>query len=307
MTVDIATGLAASTVTMAMPLVLAALGELIAERAGVINIGLEGLMLVAAFGALTAARLTGSNALAIAAALASGGVLAGALAWFVVARAANQVVAGTALNLFAVGLTGVAYRAVFGVTGAALTIPGLPPIGVPGLEALPIIGPAFFRQTVLGYAGFALVPCVAIALAATVPGLKLRMVGENPSAAEVQGIDVGRTRTTALVLCGVLAGAGGAYLALAYAKTFVEGMSAGRGFIALAVVIIGRRSAWGILAAALFFGLATAAQFNVQALGVAVPFQFLLALPYVLTLIVLAAHIGRATAPAALGQPFERA
>ncbi len=303
---SLATALCSSMVTMAVPLLLAALGELIAERAGVLNIGLEGLMLVGAFAALVAAMFSGSSALGVAAALAAGALLGAGFAFFVVRQNANQVVAGAALNLLAIGLTGVAYRAVFGVTGAALTIPGSAALPIPLLSSLPIVGQAFFNQTVLAYASFVLVPCIAFALARTVPGLTLRMVGENPYAAETQGVAVARTRTVALVLCGALAAAGGAYLAVAYARTFVEGMSAGRGFIALAIVIVGRRAAWGILLAALFFGLATALQFHFQALGLAVPFQLFLILPYVLTLLVLAASIGRAPAPAALGQPYER-
>jgi simple sugar transport system permease protein len=306
MSADLATALAGSMVTMAVPLLLPALGELIAERAGIINIGLEGLVLGGAFIALVCAMFSGSTALGIVAAVAAGAVLGAGLAFFVVGRNANQVVAGTAVNLLAVGLTGVAYRAIFGVTGAALTIPGSEPIGVPFLDALPIVGSAFFTQTPLAYAAFVLVPCVAVLLGRTVPGLKLRMVGENPQAAEAEGVDVRRTRTAALVLCGMLASAGGAYLAVAYAKTFVEGMSAGRGFIALAIVIVGRRSAWGILVAALLFGFVTALQFHFQALALPVPFQFFLVLPYVLTLVVLALSTGRAAAPAALGQPYRR-
>jgi simple sugar transport system permease protein len=302
----LATALATSMVTMAVPLLLAALGELIAERAGVINIGLEGLILTGAFVALVTTLKSGSTAFGIAAALASGALLGGGLAAFVAWRNANQVVAGTALNLLAVGLTGVAYRAIFGVTGTALTIPGTAAAPIPLLNHLPVVGGAFFNQTPLAYAAFVLVPCVGLALSRTVPGLKLRMVGENPHAAETQGVAVEQTRTLALVLCGILAAAGGAYLAVAYAKTFVEGMSAGRGFIALAIVIVGRRSAWGICLAALFFGLATALQFHFQALGLAVPFQFFLILPYGLTLLVLAANAGRSRAPAALGQPYER-
>jgi simple sugar transport system permease protein len=306
MDVALATALASSMVTMAVPLLLAALGELIAERAGVINIGLEGLILVGAFVALVTTVQSGSTALGIAAALASGALLGGGLAIFVAWRNANQVVAGTALNLLAVGLTGVAYRAIFGVTGTALTIRGSAAAPIPLLSHLPVVGSSFFSQTPLAYAAFVLVPCIALALSRTVPGLKLRMVGENPHAAETQGVAVERTRTQALIVCGVLAAAGGAYLAVAYAKTFIEGISAGRGFIALAIVIVGRRSAWGICLAALFFGLATALQFHFQALGLAVPFQFFLILPYVLTLLVLAANAGRSQAPAALGQPYER-
>ena len=306
MDLTLLTALASSTVTMAVPLLLAALGELIAERAGVINVGLEGMILIGAFVALVAALFSGSTALGIGAALASGALLGAGFAFIVVARNANQVVAGTALNLFAFGLTGVAYRAIFGVTGAALTIPGSAPAPLPLLDQLPILGRALFSQTVLAYAAFLLVPCVALALARSVPGLMLRMVGENPYAAEAQGVPVAWTRAAGLVLCGTLAAAGGAYLAVAYAKTFVEGMSAGRGFIALAIVIVGRRSAGGVLLAALFFGLATALQFHFQALGLAVPFQFFLILPYVLTLLVLAGFAGRVQAPAALGQPYEK-
>ena len=300
------TALATSTVTMAVPLLLAALGELLAERAGMINIGLEGMLLVGAFAAMAGAYSSGSVAVGIGLALLSGAVLGLLLALFVVVQNANQVVAGTALNLLAAGLTGVAYRAVFGVTGAALTIPGAPVVPVPLLQSVPVLGPAFFQQTVLGYASFLLVPAVAVMLHSTLFGLRLRMVGENPYAAETQGVAVWRLRALALVACGILAAAGGAFLTVAYAKTFVEGMSAGRGFIALAIVIVGRWSPVGIMTAALLFGLATALQFHFQALELAVPYQFVLTLPYVLTLLVLAGYAGRTHPPAALAQPYRR-
>lgn len=292
-------------VVMAVPLLLAALGELIAERAGVINIGLEGLLLVGAFAAMAGSYFSGSTFAGVVLALSCGAALAALFAFFVVARNANQVVAGTAVNLLALGLTGVAYRAAFGVTGAALTINGSPTMPIPFLQNVPVLGPSFFQQSPLGYAAFLLVPCIAFGLARTVPGLRLRMVGENPTAAEAQGVSVQRIRIASIVACGVLAAAGGAYLAVAYARTFVEGMSAGRGFIALAIVIVGRYSAWGIVTAALFFGLATALQFHFQALGLSIPYQFFLILPYLLTLLVLAGYVGRTRAPAALGQPYE--
>jgi general nucleoside transport system permease protein len=299
------TALACSMVTMAIPLLLTAEGEVVAERAGVINIGLEGMMLAGAFAAMAGAHFSESASVGILLALLVGGLLGALLAYFVVRRNANQVVAGTALNLLAAGLTGVAYRAVFGVTGTALTIPGGASFTVPLLTSIPVVGPAFFAQTPLGYAAFLLVPALAFAISGTLPGLRLRMVGENPRAAETQGVSVCRTRVIALVICGVLAAAGGAYLAVAYAKTFVENMSAGRGFIALAIVIVGRRSPWGVLAAALFFGLVTALQFHFQALGLDVPYQFFLVLPYLVTLLVLAGFAGRTHAPAALGQPYD--
>jgi simple sugar transport system permease protein len=306
MSADLLTALTASTITMAVPLLLAALGEVIAARAGVLNIGLEGMLLSGALAALVVALPTGSTALGFLSAIAVGAALGLLLGIFVAHLDANQVVAGTALNLLAAGLTGVAYRAVFGVTGSALTIQGAPVLPLPGLANLPVVG-AFFNQTLIGYAAFAAVPVVAWALARTLPGLRLRMVGENPYAAANQGVAVRRIRIVALVLCGMLAAAGGAYLSLAYANTFVEGMSAGRGFIALAIVIVGRRHPVGVMLAALFFGFATALQFHFQAMGLHVPFQFFLILPYAMTLIVLAGRVGRTTAPAALGQPYERA
>jgi len=305
MSVDLITSLLQSTVTMAVPLLFAALGELLAERAGVVNIGLEGMLLGGAFAAMITTYFTGSPWLGVGSAVLAGLVLAAVFAYVVVARNGNQVVVGTALNLLAVGATGVGYRAIFGVTGAALTVDGFSPSPIHGLMALPVIGPGLFMQPVLGYLAFALVPLLAYVLRRTFPGLKLRMVGENPRAAAAQGVAVRFTRSAALLGCGAMAATGGAYLAIAYAKTFIEGMSAGRGFIALAIVIFGRWSAWGILAAALLFGLATALQFHVQALGLPIPYQFPLMLPYVLTLLVLAGYAGTTRAPAALGVPLD--
>jgi ABC-type uncharacterized transport system permease subunit len=299
------TSLLQSTITMAVPLLLAALGELLAERAGVINIGLEGMLLTGAFAAMATTYGTGIPVLGLLAAWVSGLLLALVFAYVVVTHRANQIVVGTALNLFAIGITGVAYRALFGVTGVALTVAGFAPLPLPFLSSLPVIGAAFCSQTILGYLAFALVPVLAFGLYGTIPGLKLRMVGENPAAAAAQGVAVRFTQLLALLACGVLAATAGAYLAVAYAHTFVEGMSAGRGFIALAIVIFGRWSATGALGAALLFGLATAVQFHVQALGLRIPYQFLLLLPYLLTLLVLTGYAGRTNAPAALGVPFE--
>jgi ABC-type uncharacterized transport system permease subunit len=307
MDVSLLTSLLQSTVTMAVPLLLAGLGELLAERGGVINIGLEGMLLTGAFVAMAVTYASGSPPLGLVAAWGAGMVLAALFAYVVVVHSANQVVVGTAINLLAIGVTGVAYRSIFGVTGAALTVPGFAKVTIPVLSSLPVVGPAFFDQTALGYLAFGLVPLLGVALFRTVAGLKLRMVGENPAAAAAQGVAVRLTQLLALLGCGVLAATAGAYLAVAYARTFVEGMSAGRGFIALAIVIFGRWSPWGILGAALLFGLATALQFHVQALGLPIPYQFLLMLPYVLTLLVLAGYAGKTRAPAALGVPLEDA
>jgi simple sugar transport system permease protein len=299
------TGILQSTVAMAVPLLLAALGELIAEKSGVINIGLEGMILAGAFAAMCATLLTSSPMLGLIAAWGSGLVLAALFIYVVVGRGGNQVVAGIAINLLAAGLTGVSHRAVFGITGAALTVPGLEPLRLPGLADLPVVGPAFFHQTVLGYGALLLVPGVAFALHQTVRGLQLRMVGEAPDAALAQGVNPKLMQALAVLACGVLASTAGAYLAIAYARTFVEGMSAGRGFIALAIVIFGRWSPSGVLAGALLFGLATALQFHVQALGLNIPYQFALMMPYVLTLLVLGGYAGKVVAPAHLGVPLD--
>jgi simple sugar transport system permease protein len=162
-------------------------------------------------------------------------------------------------------------------------------------------------QTWLGFLTFLLVPALAWFLYASLPGLRLRACGEDPLAAEAQGIRVRALRARAILLSGALAGLAGAYLSVAYSQTFVEGMSAGRGFIALAIVVFGRWSPYGALAGALLFGFATALQFHFQALGLSVPYQFLLSLPYVLTLLVLAGFAGQRQPPAALGQVYERA
>lgn len=299
------TGLLQSTLAMAVPLLLAAEGELIAEKAGVINIGLEGMMLAGALAAMTAAYFSGNPLLGVPAAWLAGIVLAAVFAFVVVGHGGNQVVAGIAINLLAFGLTGVAYRSVFGITGAALTVTALKPLPLPGLSSIPIVGPSFFSQTLLGYVAFALAPLIAFGLYRTVPGLRLRMVGESPAAAIAQGVSPKVVQTMALLGCGLLAATAGAYLAIAYARTFVEGMSAGRGFIALAIVIFGRWSPWGVVAGGLAFGLATALQFHVQALGLRIPYQFALMMPYVMTLVVLAGYAGKAAAPARLGVPLD--
>ncbi|HYD47033.1 MAG TPA: ABC transporter permease [Terriglobales bacterium] len=293
-----------STVIMAVPLLLAGLGELISERAGVLNIGLEGMMLAGAFAAMAMTHASGSPLLGWLAASSAGVTLALVFGLAIIPFGANQVVAGVALNLFAVGLTGVLYRGLFGITGAALTVAALPVYSVPGLRQLPLFGPALFEQTWLGYFAFAAVGLVWFGLQRTLPGLKLKMVGENPRAAAAQGVRAQLVQWIATGLCGWFAATAGAFLVIAYTRTFVEGISAGRGFIALGIVIFGQWSPIGVLGAALLFGFATALQFHVQAQWPAVPYQVMLVLPYVLTLLVLVVAKRQAQAPAALGAPL---
>jgi ABC-type uncharacterized transport system permease subunit len=298
--------LLASTVAMATPILLAALGELIVERSGVLNIGIEGAMLAGAFCGLAATWFSGSIALGLLAACTAAVVLNALLALLVVNFAVNQVVAGTAIDILALGLTGVFYRQWFGVTGSAITITPMRPIALGALARIPLIGPALFDQSALVYLAFALVPIVAIVISRTSYGLELRAAGERPEAADALGLGVYRLRWQALMIAGVLSGLAGAYLTMAYANTFVEGISAGRGYVALSVVIVGRWNAWGVCAASLLFGAAIALQFGLQAFGTAIPYQFFLALPYALTLVVLGFMGGQADAPSALGEPYLR-
>lgn len=297
----LATGLVLGT-----PILLAALGELLVERSGVLNIGVEGMMLGGAFAAALAAWAWGSTVPGVVAAGLTGTALALVFAFATVRLGADQIIVGAALNLVALGVTGAVYRAVLGATGSALVLPTLPPLDVPFLRRLPLLGPTLFGQNALVYLALFLTPVLAIILAHTGLGLRLRALGDHPQAAASLGLPVRRDRTIALALGGALAGLGGAALTLAATNTFVEGITAGRGFIALAVVVFGRWSAWGVLGGALLFGLASALQFQFQAAALAIPYQLFLMLPYVLTLAVLLASSGRARAPRALGVRYDR-
>jgi general nucleoside transport system permease protein len=295
-----------SAIAMAAPILIAALGELIVEQGGVINIGIEGAMLSGAFFGFIAAWYSGSLALGLAAAIAAAIALNALFALVVVNLAVSQVVAGTAIDMLALGLTGICYRRIFGATGRALTIAPMRPLALGPFARIPIIGPALFDQNALVYLAFALVPIVAVVVWHTRFGLELRAAGERPEAADALGLGVYRLRWEALMIAGALSGLAGAYLTLAYANTFVEGMSAGRGYVALSVVIVGRWNAWGVAAASVLFGAAMALQFGLQAFGTAVPYQLFLALPYALTILMLAIVGGQAQSPSALGEPYAR-
>jgi len=295
-----------STVVMTTPILLAALGETIVERSGVLNIGIEGSMLCGAFFGLTAAYFSGSLVLGLLAGIAAGVALNALMALLIINLAVSQVVSGTAIDIFALGLTGILYRHFFGITGSALTVSSLRPVALGPLARIPAIGPALFNQNLIVYSTIILVPIVAYVLSRTRYGLWLRAAGERPEAADALGLNVYRLRWEALLIAGVLTGLGGAYLTLAYTNTFVEGISAGRGFVALSVVIVGRWNAYWVAAAALLFGAAMALQFGLQASGTSLPYQLFLALPYALTLLVLAFLGGQAQAPSALGEPYLR-
>ena len=299
-------GYLAATVRLATPLALAALGETVSERAGVINVGMEGIIIAGAFGGLVGAGpivgdwagvLTGFTVAAVA-----GAVVAALFALFVVVLRADQIITGTAITLFGLGLTGTLYRRLYGAGGAALSIPTAGAAPLPGLARIPVVGPALFAQPAITYAVYLLVPALCWWTYRTRAGLALRAVGENPEAARAAGLSPRRVQFGAVLAGGVLGGLAGGTLVLAQVGTFAEGMSAGRGFIAIAIVALGRWHPAGAAAGALLFGAASALQFLFQAMGWPAPYQLFLAFPYLLTLIALAAFAGRHAAPAALGQ-----
>lgn len=295
-------------VSMATPLLLAALGETLVERSGVINVGLEGMMLAGAFAAAAGAFRVGSPWAGLACGVAAGLLMSALFGLLAIYRGADQIVVGTGINILALGLTGVFFRAIQEqwVTGGALLAPTFPAVAVPGAERLPGVGQALFHRNLLVYAALLLVPLVSFFLFRTRAGLRLRAAGEQPVAAAAAGVDVLRARFLAALASGALAGMAGVYLAIGHSNTFLEGMTDGRGFIALAVVIFGRWLPWGVLAAALFFGLAQGLQFALQARPLALPYQFFQALPYLVTLAALVGRAGGSRAPAALARPYRR-
>ena len=297
----LATGFLAAAIRISTPLLLAATGELINERAGVINLGIEGGMLAGALAAAIAAAIAGPW-LGVLAALGTGMLVSALFAAVAIGARANQIITGTAITLGSVGLTGAIYRSAFGVSGPALSIPTFQAARLPLLHAIPVLGPALFEQPVLTYVGWLLIPLAGWFLFRSWWGLALRACGESPVAARAAGVPVERVRMLATVAGGALAGLAGATLVLAQVGTFAERMTAGRGFIAIAIVVLGRWRPLGVLLAALLFGAAGALQFALQAMGLAAPYQLFLALPYLVALVALAGATRKARAPAALGE-----
>ena len=298
---DVGTAFLESTVRTATPLALAALGECVSERAGVINIGLEGSIIAGALGGTVAAGIVGVGGGFVAGALA-GMAIAALFAWFAVGMRADQIITGTAITLFALGLTGTLYRSVFGAAGVALTTPTAGTFTIPGLASIPLLGPAFFSQPAVTYVAMAFAVVLAWWMRRTMrdsPCVRSASIPKPPCRGHRAPPHSGPRRA----LCGRHGGLAGATLVLAQAGTFVEGMSAGRGFIAIAIVVLGRWQPLGVAGAALLFGAANSLQTLFQSMGWSgVPYQLFLALPYVLTLLVLAGASGRSAAPAALGK-----
>jgi simple sugar transport system permease protein len=294
-------GFLAAAVRVATPLLLAATGETITERSGVINLGLEGMMLAGALAATLGATAAGPWTGVLLAVLA-GMALALLFAAVAIGARANQIITGTAITLGAVGLTGTIYRQAYGTEGAGLDLPTLSAIAVPGLAELPVLGPALFEQPPPTYLALAALPLVWWFLFRSRTGLALRAAGEAGVTARASGVPTRLLRTVATTIGGGFAGLAGATLVLAQVGTFAERMTAGRGFVAIAIVVLGRWHPLGVAIASLLFGAATALQYLFQTLGLEVPYQLFLMLPYALILLALAGVVGRVRAPGELGR-----
>lgn len=296
--------LLSASIRLSVPILLAALGGMYSERAGVVNIGLEGIMLVGAFAGVVGSYFSGSQWIGALLAMVSGMLIAYLFAITTVKIKMNQIVSGVAINMLGIGLTSFLFRALFGITTVPITVNSFSPFNVPILSSIPIIGEVFFKQTALVYIAFLLVPISSYILYKTSWGLSIRTVGEHPMAADTVGISVDKVRTICVVISGLLAGLAGCFLSLGQFNMFVDNMVSGRGFIAVAAVIFGKWNPKGILMASLIFGIADALQIRLQIADIGIPYQFLLMFPYLLTVIAVTGIVGKTVSPKALGNPY---
>ena len=295
----------ASTLRIATPLILASLGGCMSERSGVINIGLEGMMLMGAFTAVVGSFFFGPWTGLLLGILA-GGVMGFLHAFMSITIGANQVISATAINIMAVGLPNILIPVIWpGHFGISPTVDVISDITIPVISGIPVLGKIIGHQNPIVYIALILVPVIYFLLFRTRLGLRIRSVGEHPRAADTLGINVYRMRYIAVTMSGLLAGLGGAFLSICYQSQFSSAMTAGRGFIGLAAMIFGRWSPKGALLACLLFGFADAFQAGAQAAGVPIPPDLMLSFPYVLTLIALIGLFGKtAVSPAANGKPY---
>lgn len=293
-----------TVITAATPLVLASIGELVTERTGVLNLGVEGMMVMGAAIAFAATQMTGSPYLGILAGIAGGALFSLLFGFLTLTLVANQVATGLALTILGLGISGQIGEPYVGMSGTKLQ-----PIVIPLLSDIPFLGPLLFKQDIIFYASIALVVGVNWFLFKSRAGLKIRAIGDNHGSAHALGIHVIRTRYIAVMFGGACAGLAGAQLSLVYTPQWVENMSAGRGWIALALVVFASWRPWRLLAGGYLFGAVSISQLHAQAFGIGIPSQFLSALPYIATVVVLIliSHNRRMTqinTPACLGKPF---
>ncbi|TFB54078.1 ABC transporter permease [Cryobacterium sp. TMT1-62] len=298
-------GLLFGSLSLAVPLIFGALGGVISERVGVVNIAIEGQLLAGAFTSAMVASLTNQPILGLVAAMFAGVLVSMVLASFSIKYFVDQVIVGVVLNVLVIGVTGFLYSQVMAPNAALLNQPPrFERINIPLLSEIPIIGPVLFRQTLIVYIMYVAVALVYYGIFHTRWGLRLRSVGEHPQAADTVGINVGRTRFWNVSLAGAIVGLGGAYFTLGSVGAFGKEMTAGAGFIALAAVIFGRWDPIRATLAALLFGFASNLQNVLSVIGSPVPSEFMLMLPYLITIAAVAGFVGTSRGPAASGKPY---
>ncbi|MGC2125586.1 MAG: ABC transporter permease [Xanthobacteraceae bacterium] len=303
MNLDTLTVYIASTLHYAVPLMLAASGELVSEVAGVLNLSLEGMMLFAAFFAIWGTSVTGSAWVGLLCGIGSGIIFSALQALLSVRLRANQLVVGIGLNILALGATTFLNREIFGALSRDL-VPGFGTLYIPGLSALPIIGPSLFQQYDVVYVGIALIAIIWFVLRFNAYGVECRAVGDDPRSADWAGISVSRVRVIAILVTGSMAGVAGTLISVGDIRTFTEGMTNGAGYLAIAAIIFGGWRLWPTVGACILFGAAMALQFQFSGSDSPVPTAALLMLPYVLALLSVAGLVGRQVPPAALTIPF---
>lgn len=296
-------GILASGIRLATPYLYAAIGETFGQRSGVLNLGVDGQMLLGAFAAFYVAFITGSLGLGLLAAMITGALMGLAMAFVTVNLHAEQGISGIGFFLFGLGLSELLFKMLLGTVE---TVKGFTKIYIPGLSDIPVIGEIFFRHNIMVYGAFILVPVAWFVLNKTNLGLKIRSVGENPEAADSLGVSVARVRYFTIILGGTFSGIAGASLSIALLNVFQQNMTSGLGFIAVALVYFGSWRPWGVLVGALLFSMVNSLQLWMQVLGIPIPSDIAVMMPYILTILVLVVAVSRGRAPSALTRPFNR-
>lgn len=298
--------LLSATLRLAVPILFASLGQIYTQKAGILNLNVEGTMVISAMFAFTVAYFSGNLWLAFLAAIFVGVLWSGIMAWLSNTMNANQVIAGIGLNILAAGVASYLYRVFFGVRSLPPQIEPFPVIKIPLLAEIPVIGPILFQNNILVFIALLLVPFTWFMMEKTTFGLRIKLVGEHPQAADSKGIRVRLIRDIAVLIGGAYAGAAGAYMSIAYMNLFTDNLIHGQGFMAVAVVIFAKfRPIWALLGS-LLFGLANAFQMRMQAMGMPIPNQIMLMLPYIVTIFALISTSKKAQMPSAYTKPYNR-
>jgi ABC-type uncharacterized transport system permease subunit len=296
-------GILASGIRLATPYLYAGLGETLGQRSGVLNLGVEGQMLMGAFAAFYVTFQTGNVWLGMLAAVVVGAAMGLAMAFVTINLQAEQGISGIGFYLFGLGMSTLLFQM---LVGTVETVQGFAPIHIPVLSDIPVIGQIFFRQNILVYAAFALVPVAQFVLQKTTLGLKIRAVGENPAAADSLGVSVAAVRYVTVTLGGIMSGIAGASMSIGLLNVFQQNMTSGLGFIAVALVYFGGWRPLGVMLGALLFSMVNALQLRLQVEGVPIPSDLMVMMPYILTIIALVLTVQRVRSPSALTKPFER-